>query len=167
MNNKEEILILITKYWNAETSIDEEKMISAYIRNHPDDVNFQGVAPLFQYFNEESKITYNGAVPLSMNQNTRNDSSIAFFFRKNLLSIAAMISLAIVSVFLLQQLPTSEAKSLASGKHVIIEDPDEAYETVLAALPTVATKLNQGEEKAKSSIESFNRVNIFKPNPSF
>jgi hypothetical protein len=167
MNNKEEVLTLIEKYWNAETSLHEEKMISDYIRKYPHDTDFQGIASLFQYFGEEAKITYESAAPLSLVSKTEKETSMADFFRKNILSIAAVICLAVVSVFLLKQVTEPDYDNSAYANHVVIEDPEEAFETVMAALQTVAVKLNKGEEKAKSSIESFKQINIFKSNHSF
>jgi hypothetical protein len=167
MDTKNEILKLIEKYWNAETSLDDERRIAEYVRNHAHDNELTEIAPLFQYFQVEKNVRFPHEKPFSVVHNKNQDNGILAFFRKNVMTIAAMITLAIVSVFILNQVIMEDTTQSSYATTIEIEDPEEAYKTVLAALQKVSIKLNHGEEQARRSIESFNQMNLIAPKNNF
>ncbi|HMP30102.1 MAG TPA: hypothetical protein PKD85_10905, partial [Saprospiraceae bacterium] len=53
MKNIEELL---EKYWNAETTIEEEKQLKAYFQSNDVDDQHKAYSTLFSYFDEESQL---------------------------------------------------------------------------------------------------------------
>lgn len=116
-----EIELLISKYWEGETTIEEEKLIHAYFRNNP------SLSPEGKYFGAISK-----QKKISFDVNWKPSSSYQKW------SMAASISVGIMVAYFVFQ----DAKD---KQPFAVEDPREALEITRNALMMVSTGLNEGK----------------------
>ena len=136
---------LLEKYWAAETSLEEEKIIRQYYKN--------GMVPevpenaLFEYFEEVQNQELKGAIKMSP------PKAKIFNFRV-LLSIAASLLILSAAFFSLQY--------NTNNNHREITNPDEALEMTLAALSIMNRSINTGEVIVKENMKKFDKTKIIK-----
>lgn len=56
--NYEQISALLEKYWEGDTSLDEERVLKSYFSTGPVDERFRSVAPLFSALRQEQSIEF-------------------------------------------------------------------------------------------------------------
>lgn len=56
MNQVNDIQALLDKYWEGETSLEEERLLKQYFNGNPIDPRFQPFAPMFQAIREEQAV---------------------------------------------------------------------------------------------------------------
>ncbi len=114
---------LLGKYWNGETTLDEEKMLKAYFEQHPE-------VPEAQYFR---KIADDRKV-LPEKRFVHPGRKI----RRAWLSMAAALLIGLISLpFILQQRPKADPYA--------VNNPEEALKITRASLMMVSQKLNKGK----------------------
>lgn len=63
MKDFNDIQTLLDRYWEGETTLEEERELKAYFASGHVDEQFQTIAPLFQAFREEQNVRY-GKTPV-------------------------------------------------------------------------------------------------------
>lgn len=58
MKQYSEIQSLLDRYWEGETTLDEERLLKSYFASGQIDERFRSVAPLFQVFRDEQALEY-------------------------------------------------------------------------------------------------------------
>lgn len=115
---------LIEKYWEGNTSLEEEKQIKAYFKENP------SLAPQGLYFRD-----------LEQKSKIRSNQKFANPGKKTLkawMSVAATISIGVfVGLMVL--------RDAGQRNDFEIEDPQEAYEITKKALMMMSTSLNEGQ----------------------
>lgn len=114
---------LLTKYWEGNTSVQEEKLLKDYLRKN------QLGTTLSQYSNELHKTT-NMEPPSSFKHPGKKQ-------RSTWLSIAASIMLGVSVAFWV-------INDAQQQRDYVIEDPEEAYLMTRKALFMVSATLNEG-----------------------
>lgn len=127
---------LLEKYWNGETTIEEERIIKAYFSDNP---SLTEEGKYFRFLAENKKVT----MP------TSNKSK-----RTSWLSAAAVVLIGIATALFVVN---NQAKDPYA-----IEDPERALEMTRSILMMVGTEINEGQvhtmdlakiNKAKDKLE--------------
>ncbi len=114
---------LLEKYWNGETTLDEEKTLKAYFERHPE-------APEAQYFRKiaSDRVRLPDKVFIHPGRKVR----------RAWLSIAAAVLIALISLpFIFQQQTKVDPYA--------VDDPREAFEITRASLMMISKGLNKGK----------------------
>lgn len=162
MNNINEIL---EKYWEAETTLEEECQLYQYFNSSNISQEHQLYTDLFAELKDEKSVK---APDLStfITQITKEDVTSVqktkiqkLSIRRYIYAAAAVMTLAIASVFLFKGVPTSEVNSSEVVKE--INDPDEALEVTMEALALISNKMNHSTEKVKEEMKVLQKISIF------
>lgn len=144
---------LLKKYWEGETSIEEEKQIKQLLLSTEENI-LQNEKAIFEFFSNEKKRKYSGELP------SKNTKVIKHNFIRTI-SIAASIILLFAYGSLIYNNGLANEKSIV--KHEIT-DPDEALEITKDALAMLAVNYKKGEESVTSTIENLEKLDIIKQN---
>ena len=120
---------LLEKYWNGETSLQEERILKEHFKK---DLSNTSNAQFFNMLSKEQK----------------RDTSKRFVHpgkssRQTWLSLAASLLVGVSVAFWV----INDARK---QREYVIEDPQEAYEMTRKALMLVSRNLNEGAEYSKS-----------------
>jgi hypothetical protein len=151
MNN---IYQLLKKYWDTETSVEEEKIIKKSL-SVTEDIDLQNEKLLFTFFENEKKISYQGNLPIGGSKVVKHN------FIRSIAVAASIVLLMSYSALIFTNNGTGKANNLV--KHEIT-DPDEALEIAKDALTILAVNYKKGEETVTSSIEKLEKLDIIKQN---
>jgi hypothetical protein len=163
------VLHLLDKYWQAETSLEEEKALADYFRSPSVDAELAPYGELFAYFDEEARVMPApdfgdrilqhigiAAEPAASSHAIAQGREAAIIrpFGTGLLSAAAVIATLVVGLFLVtppRQQATDAGNSLATIRHGAIQDtyddPEQALAVVRHALLVASTHLNEGRQE--------------------
>ncbi|HMQ07932.1 MAG TPA: hypothetical protein PKC30_11565 [Saprospiraceae bacterium] len=157
----EYIKSLLEKYWEAESSLDEERILSEYFNSRNVDDELRKYASLFKYYKSASlmnmggkEIEFPGAKLISLR-------------RKNLykaISIAASVLIMITAGYFLMSdskvnTPVEMAYHLQTGE---VTDEAMAMEITLDALAYLGYKLDKTSGTVRSNLDKIETINIFK-----
>jgi hypothetical protein len=161
------VIALLDKYWQAETTLEEEKALADYFRGPAVDPELATYSEIFVYFDEEASVVPSPDLGDRILQHIgiASDNSAIEPGRKTvvirpfgtgLLSAAAVIAALIAGLFLLtpsQQHSSAvdAGTSLATIRHGAIQDtyddPEQALAAVRGALLVASTHLNEGRQE--------------------
>lgn len=163
----EKINKLLEKYWNGETSLEEEQVLKDYFQQEVVHEEHQKNRALFQFFQNEKNHTLSSDFEEQLIQQLSNNdekirklpsrkSSRRFFLPR----IAAAIVL-LFSMWFFFQKPSSP--TLAEIDQQEIEEAKIAYKQAKAALLLLSSKLNEGTNAAVSGLQQLDKAtNIVK-----
>lgn len=165
---------LLEKYWRAETSVEEERVLAAYFKGPAVDSDLLPYAGLFAYFDEESQVSPGpdfdarilravesaglaGAEPLMP---ARERSSWLGSFNGGMMAAAAAVLVVVSGLFLFTpQTPTIQptiAAGTTAGTNAgttagqipdTYDDPGQALAAVRHALLIASAHLNEGRKQ--------------------
>ena len=145
MNSKDNFKELQEKFWNGETSLEEEKLLKThYAENQSDDE----LSIYFDYLKSEQEITYT----------PKKEAKVVRFNWRRIMSIAASFAVLVSAFFLVQ----GNQWGNGSGGTYYAQSPEEALEITQNALSIINSKLNQGNAMIFNNLEEYNKVNLFK-----
>lgn len=148
---------LLNKYWNCETSLEEEQQLREYFRGNQIPEQWKETAPLFRYFDAHKKKTLNdGAFDTALMKKIKTPSHqgkmVKIFY--NTLRIAAGVSVLLVATFLVRN---EIRKSTPQEIVDTYDDPKLALEETKKALMMISKSFGTAEEKAKK-LNMFNEA---------
>lgn len=149
---------LLNKYWNCETSLEEEQQLREYFRGNQIPEQWKETAPLFRYFDAHKKKTLNdgafdAALMKKINTPPPSKGKVVRIFY-NTLRIAAGVSVLVVATFLVR----NEIRETTPQEMVdTYDDPKLALEETKKALMMISKSFGTAEEKAKK-INMFNEA---------
>ncbi len=151
--DSEKLEQLLKKYWDCETSLEEEQQLRAYFRSGDVPDNLKEVATLFSYFEESRKKTI---TDIDFDRNVMSRISTRSKGKRiqlmnNALRIAAGISVLIVAGWFV----TREVRS--SMPEDTFENPDVAFQETKKALLMISRSFVSAQEKAKK-VSIFNEA---------
>ncbi|MEQ9467106.1 MAG: hypothetical protein RLN88_06805 [Ekhidna sp.] len=129
---------LLEKYWQGETSLEEEKVIKSHFKSNP---GLNNESHYFRYLANQKLVKYEGSSRISRKKATW-------------LSAAATVTIGIITAALV----FNDAKK----DPFAIEDPEKALQATKEALMMISSELNQGQDhtleltkfnKAKEELE--------------
>lgn len=145
----EEIKIrqLLDKYWEGETSLEEERELSSYFGSSQVTDEFAPFIPLFAFFEEGRHIRMEASVVQPPIEETKGK----IVNIRWLVSIAASVAIFLAVFFINQKISTEQTAQYAFED--TYHTPEEAYAEVKKALLYVSTKMNKGVTTAAESLE--------------
>jgi len=149
---------ILDKYWDGETSEDEEFILKDYFNSGNVQEEHKVFVDLFQYFDTQKNITFNSRHSESIDVKPK----VKYFsFRKIIYSIAAASILLFAAVFVMKEInpkPTIQQTAMVYE----IEDPEEALRVTKEALALVSKKFRASQQTVKENMGSLEKAAIFK-----
>ena len=146
---------LVKKYWDCETSLEEEQQLREYFRGNDMPEHMRETASLFRYFDEQKSILvepqFENRVVKKIKSTKHNNGGRVISIVKNSLRIAAGIAVLLVSIYFVRQ-------EIRTGNPVAVEDtyddPHQAFEETKRALMMISKGFGSAEQQAK-------KINVF------
>ncbi|WP_160711114.1 hypothetical protein [Chitinophaga solisilvae] len=137
------ISMLLEKYWEGETSLEEEAELREFFSTpHPDlPEALQEAAPLFGYFHEEA--TRELVMP-PVPELTNTAKVIALPVFRHWMKYAAVLLIGIGLGYAFRQHHQQEQLIAANMQRVNMDDPQRAFAETKKALQLLARNLNKG-----------------------
>lgn len=145
---------LLEKYWEGETSLEEEKQIKQLLYS-TDEKILNNEKIMFSFFENEKKIKFIGQLP------SNNSKIIKHNFKRNIAIAASLVMLLSYGTLIYTN------NGIGNGNNIVkheITDPDEALELTKDALAMLAVNYKKGEESVTSTIENLEKLDIIKQN---
>ena len=147
------IEILLERYWNAVTTVEEEDELRSFFTSHDVPDEMKDAAALFKYFEMQKNASLNEefdkAVINKLDKLPKAKGKLISLNSKNLVQLAAVIS-GILIASIIFKLEFWEAEQ---SKIMLVEDtfktPEEAYEETKKAFMLIAEKMNSGRTQTQ------------------
>lgn len=156
---KNNIDLLLEKYWEGETTVEDEKELKEYFRSESVAVEHLEYRPLFNYFDAMAN------VEMPHNQESKEKANVPVIpIQRWLYAAAAMFVLLMGTI----QLMKYDMSGADSGKFAQveqkgeIEDPEEALRVAKQALAMVSSKINRGKHKVSAQLSVLDKADIFR-----
>jgi hypothetical protein len=149
--DSEKIHELLNRYWNCETSLEEEKQLQDYFRDQSVPESLRDTANLFRYFDEQKQkkladVSFDKEVIRKLSPKGKS-TSLLF----NSMRIAAGIVVLLVAVWLVRM----EVRKTSPVEMVdTYNDPRMAFEETKKALMMISKSFSTAEQQAK-------KINLF------
>ncbi|QOI96172.1 MAG: hypothetical protein HRU69_01175 [Flammeovirgaceae bacterium] len=150
---------LLKKYWDCQTSLDEEKELREYFRQTDVPEDLAPAASLFRYFDEQKTNSLNDdfdQLVIGRMTQTRKSGTpgIKTLFTYSI-RIAAGVAVLVVAVFLVRQ-ELQRADGVAANADLVdtYDDPQKAFEETKKALEMISRGFVRAEQQAK-------KINVF------
>jgi hypothetical protein len=146
---------LLTKYWNCETSLEEEQQLHEYFRGREIPEQLKETANLFRYFDEhKKKALEDHAFDTEVLKQVKPKQGRVVNFLTSSMRIAAGIAVLFVATWLVRN---EIRKSTPAPTEDTYDDPKLAFEETKKALQMISRSFGNAEEKAKK-INMFNEA---------
>ncbi len=146
---------LLEKYWNTETSLEEEKELRDFFRGETIPEQFKETAELFRYFDHQKKVrlnepSFDGDVARKINATRPAAKTVKMYY--NYARIAAGVAVVIAATYFVGQ---EVRKSYPAEVTDTYSDPKLAFEETKKAL----MMLSKGFGKARHETEKIKMFN--------
>lgn len=144
--NPDKVKQLLEKYWEGQSSLEEESIIKSYFSSGQVDAEFQKYLPYFSGIEEKKKDTFNLSLNDLIDAGGTNSRPTSKVIRMQWLrQVAAVMILGIVvsGVFLVTQ---TKDNSPVATENLSTEGQTQAYHDTKNALLLVSKKLNAGTQ---------------------
>jgi len=136
------IRTLLEKYWQAETTVEEERILAAYFKGSHLDPHLRPYADLFAYFEEESRVSPGPDLESRILQAI----TPMRHFRWGMTAAAAAVLIAVAGLFLFE--PAKPTARPATAKIVdTYDNPEQALAAVRHALLIASVHLSEGRKQ--------------------
>ncbi len=154
---------LINKYFEGETSLEEEAQIREYFNSgEPVAEDLREFQPLFQHFSAEREMVLSDDFDETLFQKMEAPQAKVVrmsTWPKQLLRIAAIGAVLVVAMIFFQKSNTSQAQTASiDWSKYEIKDEKVAYEETVKALKLLSSKLNKGTKKAGEEMKELEKV---------
>jgi hypothetical protein len=139
---------LLNKYWNCETSLEEEQQLREYFKGAQIPTQFQEAAPLFQYFEASKKKSldeqgFDEGIIKKIGQ-PRKGKIIRMVY--NTMRIAAGIGVLVMAVWFVRKEVRTDADQAVVDTY---EDPRMAFEETKKALMMISKSFGTAEKQTQ------------------
>jgi len=149
---------LLDKYWDGETSEDEEFVLKGYFRSSIIQEEHKAFTDLFEYFDRQKNITFTAR----QNESTDSKPKVKYFnLRRIIYSVAAASLLLFAAVTVMKDInpdPNEQQTAMVNE----IEDPEEALRVTKEALALVSKKFRASQQTVRENMGSLEKAAIFK-----
>ncbi len=154
---------LLEKYFQGDTSLDEENELKQHFSQHAIDPDLGHWKPLFIYLKSEKGVEMPAlkAVQLRPILGGKRTGWRKFYA---LAVAAAMLAAFAIGGFLYQKNMAKEKARIAYEKlHTdTFDDPEKAMAEIQKALSLVSRKMNKGKNEAAKGLKKVEKLDIFK-----
>ncbi|MBX2962183.1 MAG: hypothetical protein KF687_06700 [Cyclobacteriaceae bacterium] len=149
---------LLQKYWNCESSLEEEEQLREYFRgeNIPDALS--EMARLFRYFDEQrartTDVEFDPTMPLQLKtkHSDKKGKIVKLFY--NTMRIAAGVAVLLAAVYFVRQEVRNDNTIAVEDT---FDDPQKAFEETKRALLMISKGFGNAEQQARK-INMFNEA---------
>lgn len=149
---------LVKKYWDCETSLEEEQQLREYFRGENIPEVWRETATLFRYFDEQKSKTvepqFDETVVNRIKEIPRKREGKVVKWVTASLRIAAGVAVLLAAVYFVRQ-ELREDQAIAAED--TFEDPQQAFEETKKALLMISKGFGRAEQQAKK-INMFNEA---------
>ena len=173
----EDIDVLLEKYWNAETSLNEDEALHTYFASTEVSKKHTASKDLFFFYANQRIGSSNLDLEQMFNKQESTEGSAAniitkrpyvneakvFSLRTMVTAIAAVFVLGFAALTVMNQSTAPETQY--RGKYVQLDEEaeaKEAYEITKQAFALLSKNMNQGSKTVKRSIKRAEKADIFK-----
>ena len=168
---------LLESYWNADSSLEDEKILHAYFSGDNVSEKHDAFKDLFFFYanqrSAESNLdlgqllmkhdSHGGGAATDTTTMPQASRGKVFSMRRMASAIAAIFVLGFAAVTVMNQ--TSEPETQYRGKYVQLDDEadaQEAYEITKQAFALLSKKMNKSSKTVKESVKKAENASIFK-----
>lgn len=143
---------LLEKYWEGETSLQEEETIKQYFNNGNVAPELEQFQSLFQYFKEEQDVMISDDFEKRLLNQIENETKVVpakvrkLSWMTSIRTIAAVGIILMGAVFVFQNINKPVERDVWAQYEV--EDEQAAIEATKAALALLSGKMKKGSKKA-------------------
>ena len=156
---------LLEKYWEGETTLDEERALKAYFAQAQIDEKWRDTAPFFRALRDEQ------ALERTTGQTQTKAPLRPSFVRLPMQWAAAAALVGLMATAAWWTFQARQARQLLEQRAAIqtklnsdtFEDPKQAAEEIKAVLALVSSKMNKGKRKALKSLQKMEKVERYLP----
>ncbi|HET9054374.1 MAG TPA: hypothetical protein VFM90_09385, partial [Cyclobacteriaceae bacterium] len=134
---------LTKKYWDCETTLEEEERLREWFRTHEVPERFKETARLFSYFDEQKQKATGAQFEKQLVNKLSAPKGKTRGLWQTGLRIAAGIAVVAAAIFFMRQEIQDKPEMAA------LEDPQKAFEETKKALMMISKGFNSAEEQAK------------------
>jgi hypothetical protein len=140
---------LLQKYWDCETSLEEEQLLREYFRGDSIPEQLKDTAALFQYFEEQKNKSvdtgFEGAVITQLKEQPKRGGKVIKLLQ-NTMRIAAGVAVLVAAVYFVRQ---EIRKNNDISMEDTYDDPQKALEETKKALLMISKGFGRAEQQAK------------------
>ncbi len=144
---------LIEKYFQGETSLKEEAELKSYFNSGKVEASLQQYQPLFQHFEEESKLELNQEFEDNLFKKLNTEAKVVPMrsWGRRLMRVAAVAAVVFASYLFFSE-PQDPQHPQVDWSAYEISDEQMAYEETVKALRLLSSKLNKGKNKTVKEV---------------
>jgi hypothetical protein len=162
--SNEEIKILLEKYFDGETTTEEENALSSYFNGDRIANDLKQYQPLFQFFKKEKEVTLSQSATYKILNipKSKPEMKVIRGSSKWWKAAAAIFILGVGSFFLIEKMYKPATKTLVENSRITIYDengdPEKAFAEVQAALKKVSKKMKKGNDEAMQGLQKVQKA---------
>ncbi|ELR73558.1 hypothetical protein C900_02643 [Fulvivirga imtechensis AK7] len=150
---------LLERYWECETTLEEEKELKKFFNSGKVPAKWQSVAPLFQYYEEEKKSgkldgLFDEKIITEIQTQGPPEASAAgkgkvikLFY--NIARVAAVGLILITATYFVREEYINKKDTMDPYLADTFEDPKVAYEETKKALMMISKNFNKGRKEVR------------------
>lgn len=152
---------LLEKYWEGETSLQDEETLKHYFNNGKVAPELEQYQSLFQYFKEEQDVIISDDFEKRLLKQIENEQKVVsakvrkLSWMTSIRTIAAVGIILMGAVFVFQNLQPVETDVWAKYE---VEDEQEAIKATRAALALLSGKMKKGSKNATKGFSEMKTV---------
>ncbi|MBL6445206.1 hypothetical protein JMN32_02730 [Fulvivirga sp. 29W222] len=148
---------LLAKYWDCETTLEEEKELRKFFNSDSVPTRWQAIAPLFRYYEHEKK---NGQLDglfdeqvLAQIDTKRAESTgdkgkvVRMFY--DIAKVAAVVLILVTAGYFVREEYLNKKDKMDPYIADTFEDPKEAFEETKKALMLISKNFNKGRKEVE------------------
>lgn len=151
--DSEKIKLLSEKYWNGQTSLEEETELRNLIQE-TDDPKWQNEKEWFSYLNESASLTMKVSLPKISSK--RKQVFLSSKHIMNGLKIAATISILSLAFYFFYDDISKNEEQITEITDTF-DDPQKAFEETKKALMLISSNIGKGRHEAEK-LSEFSRA---------
>ncbi len=147
-----QIKSLLDKYWEGETSLQEEQQLRAYFNGEAVAEDLKQYQPLFQFFKKESEAQLSDHFEDNLLQKIKADAPPKAVVRNLYSTIARVAAIGLLAFATYFAYSSLDSKTAQQANMIVYDDnPEDAKAAYIAykdALKLVSRKMDKGSKKA-------------------
>ncbi len=160
--NRKEIDMLLQRYFEAETDIQEERKLKAYFQSGDIDPSFHIYRDLFTLTNTDQSIEISNDFEKRLMTKIQQTPVIRFGIRR-VMAIAASLALVVAAGWwVINQRNNTDSSQLVMED--TYDDPEEAYRQVTAALALMSSTMDKGQQMTIQSVAPAQQLGVIQMN---
>lgn len=144
------IKALLDKYWEGETSLEEEQVLRRYFNEEQVAKDLEAFRPLFLYLKQEKQQSSTQSF-----EQLVQPTNVRFLWLKTAIAVASIVLVLLLGGLVYQE-NNRPAHKLAAENTALAKDtykdPEQAYQEAKAALLLISKGLNKGINKTTEGV---------------